>query len=61
MFRIALRKQWIERNPAADSEQADAGDDEVPRDRWLTIEELRQLASVMRTTANFGRQNELAV
>lgn len=61
MFRMAVRNHWIERNPAADFELADAGGDEVSRARWLTIEELQQLASAMRTTSNFGRQNELAV
>lgn len=61
MFRMAVRNQWIERNPAADFDLIDAGGDEVSRDRWLTIEELQQLAQAMRTTANFGRENELAV
>jgi integrase len=39
----------------------DAGDDEVSRDHWLTTGELEQLAHAMRTTPNFGRENELAV
>lgn len=61
MFRMAVRNHWIERNPAADFDLADAGGDEVSRDRWLTLEELQQLALAMRTTPNFGRENELAV
>lgn len=61
MFRMAVRNQWIDRNPAADFELTDAGGDEVARDRWLTLDELRQLARAMRETPNFGRQNELAV
>jgi integrase len=61
MFRMAVRNLWIERNPAADFDLLDAGGDEVSRDRWLTMEELQQLAQAMRTTPNFGRENELAV
>jgi len=61
MFRMAVRNQWIERNPAADFDMVDAGGDETPRDRWLTLDELRQLARAMRTTPNFGRENELVV
>jgi integrase len=61
MFRMAVRNHWIERNPAAEFDQIDAGGDEVSRDRWLTFEELQQLAKVMRATPNFGRENELAV
>lgn len=61
MFRMAVRNHWIERNPAADFDLADAGGDEVSRDRWLTVEELHRLAIAMRTTPNFGRENELAV
>ena len=61
MFRMAARNHWIERNPAADFDSVDAGGDEVSRDRWLTMEELQQLARAMRTTPNFGRENELAI
>jgi integrase len=61
MFRMAVRNQWVERNPAADFELIDAGGDERARDRWLTLDELRQLARAMRETPNFGRENELAV
>jgi integrase len=61
MFRMAVRNHWIERNPAADFEPLDAGSDEVSRDRWLTMEELQQMARAMRTTPNYGRENELAV
>lgn len=61
MFRMAVRNHWIERNPAADFDLVDAGGDETSRDRWLTEKELQQLADAMRNTANFGRENELAV
>lgn len=61
MFRMAVRNHWVERNPAADFDLLDAGGDEVSRDRWLTLEELKQLAKAMKETPNFGRENELAV
>lgn len=61
MFRMAVRNHWIDRNPAADFDLVDARGDEVSRDRWLTVEELQQLAVAMRTTPNYGRENELAV
>jgi hypothetical protein len=61
MFRMAVRNHWIERNPAADFDLSDAGGDETPRDRWLTLDELQQLARAMRTTPNFGHENELVV
>jgi integrase len=61
MFRMAVRNHWIERNPAADFDLIDAGGEEAPRERWLTLEELEQLASAMRRTPNFGRENELSV
>lgn len=61
MFRMAVRNHWIERNPASDFDLKDAGGDEVSRDRWLTMDELKQLAKSMRSTPNFGRENELAV
>ncbi len=61
MFRMAVRNHWIERNPVADFDLIDAGGKEVSRDRWLSMEELRQLAQAMQRTPNFGRENELAV
>jgi integrase len=61
MFKLAVRNHWIERNPAADFEQADAGGVETPRDRFLTLAELERLARSMVSTDNFGRENELAV
>jgi hypothetical protein len=36
MFRMAVRNQWIDRNPAADFELLDAGGEERARERWLT-------------------------
>jgi len=61
MFKMAVRNHWVERNPAAEFDQLDAGGEEVSRDRWLTLEELQQLAKAMQTTPNFGRENELSV
>jgi len=61
MFKMAVRNHWIERNPAADFELADAGGPEVPRERALSLEEIEALATAMRDTPNFGRINELAV
>jgi integrase len=61
MFRMAVRNHWIKRNPAADFDLLDAGGEEASRERWLTLDELEQLAHAMRQTPNFGRQNELAV
>lgn len=61
MFKFAMRNHWIERNPAADFEQTDAGGMETPRERFLTLAEIEQLARSMHSTQNFGRENELAV
>lgn len=61
MFKFAVRNHWIERNPAADFEQADAGGTETPRDRFLTLSEIEQLARSISDTPNFGRETELAV
>jgi integrase len=61
MFKFAMRNHWIDRNPAADFEQTDAGGTEAPRERFLTLAEIEQLARSMHTTPNFGRENELAV
>jgi len=61
MFRMAVRNHWVGRNPAADFDLLDAGGNEMSRDRWLTLEEMQQLAKTMQTTPNFGRENELSV
>jgi integrase len=61
MFRMAVRNQWMDRNPAADFDLIDAGGEETSRERWLALEELEQLASAIRRTPSFGRENELAV
>ncbi|MDR7271307.1 integrase [Pelomonas saccharophila] len=61
MFKMAVRNHWIDRNPAADFELADAGGPEVPRERALSIDEIEELAGAMRDTPSFGRINELAV
>jgi integrase len=61
MFKMAVRNHWVERNPASDFELQDAGGEETSRDRWLSLKELQELAGSMRTTPNYGRENELAV
>lgn len=61
MFKMAVRNHWIERNPAAEFELADAGGAEQARDRALSLQELEQLATAMRETPNFGRENELSI
>jgi integrase len=60
MFHFAVKRKWIETNPAYDFEISDAGGTETPRERWLNRAELSALAEAMRTTENFGRINELA-
>ena len=61
MFKMAARNRWVDRNPASDFELQDAGGEETSRDRWLAMNELQELARAMRTTPNFGRENELTV
>lgn len=61
MFHFAVKRRWIEVNPASGFEQSDAGGTEVPRGRWLDRNELTKLAHAMRTTLNFGRVNELSI
>ncbi|MCB1980921.1 MAG: tyrosine-type recombinase/integrase [Rhodoferax sp.] len=61
IFHFAIKRRWIETNPASGFEQADAGGIEKPRGRWLDRDELVALASMMRQTASFGRINELSV
>ena len=39
--------RYIQPNPASDLDVMDAGGDESSRDRWLTLEELQQLAKAM--------------
>lgn len=61
MFHFAVKRRWIEANPAAGFEISDAGGTESARQRWLNRDELVALAKAMRDTPNFGRENELAV
>lgn len=61
MFHFAVKRKWIDSNPAYGFEVADAGGTEQAKSRWLTTHELQTLAERMRSTPNFGRQNELAV
>ena len=61
MFHFAVKRKWIDSNPAYGFEISDAGGTEVPRGRWLKREELFELGKGMRETPNFGRTNELSV
>lgn len=61
MFHFAVKRRWIEANPASGFEIADAGGTEPSRQRWLNRDELVGMAEAMRGTTAFGRQNELAV
>lgn len=61
MFHFAVKRKWIESNPAYGFEISDAGGTENPRERWLNRDEIAALADAMKTTANFGHINELAV
>lgn len=61
MFHFAVKRKWIDANPAYGFEISDAGGTETSRERWLNREELATLAQAMRETPNFGRLNELAV
>lgn len=61
MFHFAVKRKWIDSNPAYGFEIADAGGTEKSRERWLNREELVTLAEAMRDTENFGRLNELSV
>ena len=60
MFHFAVKRKWIDSNPAYGFEISDAGGTEKSRNRWLNREELAALAAAMRETPNFGRLNELA-
>lgn len=61
MFHFAVKRRWIDTNPAFGFEISDAGGFEVSRQRWLNRDELAAFAKAMQDTPNFGRQNELAV
>ncbi|MFO1430518.1 MAG: tyrosine-type recombinase/integrase [Candidatus Competibacteraceae bacterium] len=61
MFHFARKRHWIESNPAADFEAADAGGQEQPRERFLSRAEMVALFAAIRDTPNFGRENALAI
>lgn len=61
MFHLAIKRKRIDSNPPYGFEVADAGGTEQAKSRWQRAQELQTLAERMRTTPNFGRQNELAV
>lgn len=60
MFDYAVKRQWIEHNPASSFDLSDAGGTERPRSRWLNLDELTALGAAMHNTPNFGRINELS-
>lgn len=60
MFHFAIKRKWIEANPAYGFKASDAGGTEKPRKRWLKREELALFAQVMRD-ARFDFAYELAV
>lgn len=61
IFTYAVKRHLCESNPAAVFDLSDAGGKAVARDRALSRTELVALFEAMRTTAGFGRENQLAV
>jgi integrase len=61
IFHFAVKRRWIDTNPAYGFDMSDAGGTESSRVRWLRKEELVTLARDMKATPSFGRPNELAV
>lgn len=59
MFDYAIKRQMIEINPCSAFEVSDAGGKEIPRDRWLTREELAIVLKTFRTSS-ISRQNEIS-
>ncbi|MBI6528329.1 tyrosine-type recombinase/integrase [Proteus vulgaris] len=59
MFDYAIKRQMIEINPCSAFEVSDAGGKEIPRDRWLTREELTIVLKTFRTSS-ISRQNEIS-
>jgi integrase len=61
MFHFAVKRRWIDTNPAYGFDMFDAGGTESSRMRLLRKEKLVTLARDMKATPSFGRPNELAV
>ncbi|WP_447904346.1 tyrosine-type recombinase/integrase [Stenotrophomonas geniculata] len=61
VFSYGIRKGWVDASPVAGFTRADAGGRANHRERWLALHELIILGKAMRTTASFGRINELTV
>jgi hypothetical protein len=61
MFHFAVKRRWIETNPAYGFDMSDAGGTESSRVRWLRKEALIMLTYDMKATPNFGRADELAI
>jgi integrase len=60
IFSFARRRGIVEHNPVVDFTLADAGGSEKSRDRRLNSDELIKLFALMKSSANLGRENELA-
>lgn len=62
MFNYGIKRHYVEANPAAAFDTADAGGKEEARKRWLTQHELISLFQAMRDVAGrFTIENHLAV
>jgi integrase len=61
MYDFAIKRHYVQFNPAAPFNPSDAGGQEKHRERALSLAELRTLLSTMKTTKGFSRQNELTV
>jgi integrase len=61
MFHFALKHRRLDRNPVAGFGPNDAGGVEAPRKRWLSQDELVELATAMRSSEAISRIDELGV
>lgn len=61
IFNYAIKRQFVNANPAAAFTTDDAGGPAKARERWLTRDELVSLFNAMRTAKGFSRANELAM
>ena len=61
IFAYALNREYIAVNPAAAFGICDIGGRRKPRDRWLSLPELRQLFLAMDTAVGWQREYRLAI
>ena len=61
MYDFAIKRHYVQFNPAAPFNPNDAGGQEKPRERALSLDELRALLAAMKTAKGFSIQNELTV